>query len=88
MNSSQELKILDGNLCSLDSKLVVELPLCSSFGARNSFSQLGTTLARDTKWMRAARVGPHIGEGDLFSRTLLKKQFILGVEEKDGESAV
>ena len=88
MNSSQELEILDWNLRSLDSKLVVQFALCSSLDARDSFSQFGTTLARDTKWMRAACVGPHIGEGDLFSCALLNKQFIFGVEEKDGESAV
>jgi hypothetical protein len=88
MNASQELEILDWNLCSLDSKLVVQLALCSSLDACDSFSQFGTTLARNTKRVRAACVGPHIGEGDLFRGTLLNKQFILGVEEKDGESAV
>jgi hypothetical protein len=88
MNSSQELEILYWNLRSLNSKLVVQLALCSLLDACDCFSQFGTTLARDTKWMRAACVGPHIGEGDLFSSALLNKQFILGVEEEDGEGAV
>lgn len=38
--------------------------------------------------MGAASIGPHVGECNLLSRTLLEKQFILGVEEEDGEGAV
>jgi len=38
--------------------------------------------------MGAASVGPHVRESDLLSRTLLEKQFILGVEEEDGEGAM
>src|SRR3569833_1104838 len=38
--------------------------------------------------MRAARVGPHVGEGDLFRRPLLQQHAVLAVEQEDGEGPV
>lgn len=39
--------------------------------------------------MRTAGICPHVWEGDLFARALLKQQFVGGgVEEEDAEGAV
>ena len=46
-------------------------------------------LAAGRKRVRAARVGPHLGEGDLLVRALLEEELARGrVEEEDGKGAV
>ena len=80
MDPSQELKILNIYLRGFDAQLVVQLALRSSLHAPNSFGQFSATLARNAKRMRAACIGPHVGECNLLGRTLLEEQFIFGVE--------
>jgi hypothetical protein len=46
-------------------------------------------LALNVKRVRAASVGPHVGEGDLLRGTLLDQETTVGrAEEEDGEGAV
>lgn len=77
VDSGQKLKVLDGYLRRFDAKFVIELSLCCSLDSHNSFIQLRTTFTGYAKRMGAAGISPHIREGDLFGRTLLKEQFIL-----------
>lgn len=46
-------------------------------------------LALDGKGMRAASVGPHVGEGDLFRSSTLQQELAGSrIKEEDGESTV
>lgn len=38
--------------------------------------------------MRTASIGPHVGEGDLFTGTLLEKQTVLRIEQEDTEGSM
>jgi hypothetical protein len=88
MDSGQKFEILNWYLSGLDAKFVVQLALSSVLHPSDRLFKLDTALAWNTKWMRAACVRPHIGEGNLLRRSLLQKQLILGVEKEDRESAV
>lgn len=88
MNASEEFELLQGHLFSLDSQLVVQLPLGSALHTQNGRVEFGTSFARDTQGVRAASVGPHVGESDLFRGALLEQEAVFGVEQEDGECAV
>ena len=88
VDSGQELEVLEGNLLGLDAQLVLQLAARSSLDAINGVGQVGAGLTGDSQGVRAARVGPHVGEGDLLGGTLLEQELVLVVEEEDGEGAV
>lgn len=88
VDASEELELLKRNLLLLDTQFVVQLALSSALGAGNSIGQRRAGLTRDSQRVRAASVGPHIGEGDLLGGALLEEQLILVVEEEDGKRAV
>src|ERR1700710_1163671 len=88
VNSCQEFEILDWDLISFDTELMIEFPLGSSLNAHHRFLQFDTAFTWDSKGMRATCIGPHVWESNLLGRALLEEQLILRVEEKDRESAV
>lgn len=88
MDAGQEVEVLYGDLLLLNSQLVVQFPLGSSLGPRDRIGQVGARLGGDAERVRAASVGPHIGEGDLLGSPLLQQQLVLIVKEEDGEGAV
>lgn len=88
MNPRQELEVLDRDLLRLDAEFVVQLALSGTLSTHDGIGQVGTSLAGDTQRVRAAGVGPHIGEGDLLGSALLEEELVLVVEEEDGECAV
>ncbi len=90
VDARQEVEVIQRHLLLLDAQLVVQLPLCRSFDALDRIRQCGARLAGHTEGMRAARIGPHVGEGDLLYGTLLEKETVgvFGVEEEDAEGAV
>jgi hypothetical protein len=88
VNASQEVELVQRDLVCLDSKLLVEFALSSTLDAHDSGFQGRAGLGGNTKRVRAAGVGPHVGEGDLLRGSLLQKKAVLVVEEEDGESAV
>lgn len=88
MDSGQELEVLNWDLRRLDTEFMVEFSLRSVLHTCHSFCQFSTAFTRYSKRVRAACVGPHIREGDLLCCALLEKQFVLGIEEEDGECAV
>jgi hypothetical protein len=88
MDTGKEMELLDGNLLLLNAKLVLELSLGRTLDSLNSIGEIGAGLARHSQRVRAACVGPHIGEGDLLGSALLKEQLVLVVEQEDGEGTV
>lgn len=71
MYSGQEVKLVHGDLLWFDSELMAQFPLCSSAHALNRFAELGSSLAGDAQGVRAAGIGPQVGERDLFRGALL-----------------
>lgn len=88
MDSCEELEVFERDLSRLDSKLMLQFALSSPLHTCHRLLQLNTSLARNAQGMRAACIRPHIRKGDLFGRTLLEEELILGIEEEDGEGAV
>lgn len=88
MNPCQEPELLDRDLLLLDAKLVVQLALRGALDALNGIRESRSGLARNTERVRAAGVGPHVGESDLLGGALLEKELVLVVEEEDGEGTV
>ena len=67
---------------------MVKLATGRVLDAENGVGEVGARLGGHTEGVRAAGVGPHIGEGDLFRGALLEQQLVLVVEEEDGEGSV
>lgn len=88
MDAREEVEILQGHLLLLYTKLVVQFPLRRPLHALDALGQVGARLARNHERVRAAGVGPHVGEGDLLRGALLQEELVLVVEEEDGEGAV
>jgi len=88
VDSGEELKLVQGHLLGLDAQLVIQLPLRSTLYTQNGRIKLRTGLTGDSKRVRAAGVGPHVGEGDLLAGALLQKEALVGVEQKNGEGTV
>lgn len=88
VDARQEVKVLKRNLLRLDAQLVVQLALRRTLRSRNRVDQVGARLGGNAQRVRAARVGPHVGEGDLLRGALLEQQLVLVVEEEDGKGAV
>lgn len=88
VNTGQEVKVLEGDLLLLDTQFMLKLALGSSLDTRDRVLESGTSLGRDVKRVRAASVGPHVGEGDLLSGALLEEELVLVVKEEDGEGTV
>lgn len=85
---SEKLEVVYRYLLSFDAQFVVELPLRCTTHALYRCIQAYACLSRNSQRMGAACVGPHVWEGDLLRRALLKEQAVLRVKEKDGKSAV
>lgn len=66
VDARQEVKVLKRHLLLLDTELVVQLPLRGILDATNRVREVGAGLAGHVQGVRAACVGPHVGEGDLF----------------------
>ena len=88
VDACQETELVKGHLFLLDAELVLELALCGTLDALDGVLEVGACLAGNAKGVRAAGVGPHVGERDLLRSALLEKQLVLIVEEEDGEGAV
>ncbi|KAI6769309.1 hypothetical protein HG531_010413 [Fusarium graminearum] len=88
VNTGQEVKVLEGDLLLLDTQFMLKLALGSSLDTRDRVLESGTSLGRDVKRVRAASVGPHVGEGDLLGGALLEEELVLVVKEEDGEGTV
>jgi hypothetical protein len=71
MDPRQELEVLNWDLRSLDAELVVQFPLGSTLDPLDGLRQFDATLAWNAEGMRAAGIGPHVGEGDLLCGSLL-----------------
>lgn len=88
MNTSEELELVQRHLLGLNSQLVIQLPLSGALHALDCGIQLSTGLTGDTQGVRAAGVGPHVGESDLLGGALLEQEAVVGIEQEDGECAV
>ena len=88
VDAGEEMELVQRDLVCFDSKLLVKLALSSTLDAHDGSLEGRASLAGDTKRMRAAGVGPHVGEGDFLGGSLLQKQAVLVVKEEDGESTV
>lgn len=88
MDSGQEVKVLKGDLVLVDSELVLQLALSSTLRSSDGVDQVCASLGGNAQRVRAAGVGPHVGEGDLLSGALLEEQLVLVVEEEDGKGTV
>lgn len=88
MNTGKEVEVVKGDLLDLDAKLVVELALGSALSTRDGVNEVGASLAGDAERVRAAGVGPHVGERNLLGGSLLEEELVLVVEEEDGKGAV
>lgn len=88
VDSGEELEFIQGHLLGLDAQLVVQLALRGALHTQDCSVQFRPSLARDAQGVRAAGVGPHVGEGDFLGGTLLKQQALVGIEQEDGEGTV
>lgn len=88
VDARKESEVFQRHLLFFDSQLMVEFSLSRMFDALDTFCQVGAGLARDHERVRAACVCPHVGKGDLLGGTLLQKEFVLVIEEEDGEGSV
>ena len=88
VNASEKFELIQRHLFSLNSQLVVQLPLRGALHTQNGRVELSASLTWDTQGVRAASVGPHVREGDLLGGALLEEQLVLVVEEEDGEGTV
>jgi hypothetical protein len=88
VNTGQEVEVLEGNLLLLDTQFVFKLALGSSLDTSDGVLKSRTSLGRDMKRVRAASVGPHIGEGNLLGSALLEEKFVFVVKEENGEGTV
>jgi hypothetical protein len=88
VNAGQEVEVLERDLLLLDTQFVLKLALGSSLDTSDGVLKSRTSLGRDMKRVRAASVGPHIGEGNLLGSALLEEKFVFVVKEENGEGTV
>lgn len=88
VDAGEEMELVQRDLVCFDSKLLVKLALSSTLDAHDGSLEGRASLAGDTKRMRAAGVGPHVGESDLLRGSLLQQETVLVVEKEDGKGAV
>lgn len=88
MDSGQEVEILKGHLLLVDAQLVLQLALGSTLRSSDGVDQVCASLGGNAQRVRAAGVGPHVGERNLLSGALLEQQLVLVVEEEDGKGTV
>lgn len=88
MNAGQEVKVLERHLLFLDTELMLQLPLRGMLDAEHGVWQVGARLVGHVQGVRAAGVGPHVGESDLLRGALLQEQLILVVEQEDRKSSM
>ena len=88
VNASEKFELIQRHLFSLNSQLVIQLPLRGALHTQNGRVELSASLTWDTQGVRAASVGPHVGECDLFTSALLEKEAVFGVEQENGECAM
>lgn len=104
MNSGQKLELVEGHLLGLDAKLMLQLALSSiadtyclspcQSSAHHPSGPIFTKLIlfnqfrSSVQGVRAASVGPHVGESDLLGGTLLKQELVVGVEQEDTKGTV
>lgn len=88
VDAGQEVEVVEGHLLLLDTELMIQLAPRRILDATDGVGQVGSRFGRHVQRVGAARVGPHVGEGNLFRRALLQKQLVLVVEEEDGEGSV
>ena len=83
----QVLELVYRRLLARDPELMFELSR-----RRNAHTQLVLLhlfLVKVVERVRAARVRPHVGEGDLLRRALLQQELAVGrAEDKGGEGAM
>lgn len=84
----EEVELVQRHLFFLDAQLVVQLALRRPLDAHDGVGQVRARLGRHAQRVRAARIGPHVGERDLLRRALLEEQLVLVVEEEYGEGPV
>lgn len=88
VDTGQEAEVLQRHLLLLDAELVVQLALGGVLDAQDGVREVRARLVGHVQGVRAARVCPHVGEGDLLGGALLEEELVLVVEEEDGEGAV
>ena len=88
VDAGQKAEVLQRHLLLLDAELVVQLALGGVFDAQDGVREVRARLVGHVQRVRAARVCPHVGEGDLLGGALLEEELVLVVEEEDGEGAV
>ena len=87
MYPRQVLELVDGSLLARDPELVLELPRRRD--AHPELVLLHLLLLKVVEWVRAARIRPHIGEGNLLGCPLLQQELAVGrTEDKGGERAM
>lgn len=88
VDSGEELELLDWYLFGLNSELVVQFPLRSTFHAHDSGVKFSASLSGDSQGVGAAGVGPHVREGDLLAGALLEQEALVGIEQENGKGAM
>ena len=90
VDAGEKVKGGGGHLRGRDAEFVTELALGGAFGALDAGGEVAVAgFGGVGQWVRAAGVGPHVGEGDLFAGALLEEELVRGwVEEEDAEGAV
>lgn len=88
VDPSEEVEVVERDLLRLYPQLVVKLATGGVLDAGDGVGEVGARLGGHAEGVRAAGVGPHVGEGDLFRGALLEEQLVLVVEEEDGEGSV
>lgn len=88
VDSGEELKLVQRHLLRLDTQLMVQFPLRSTLHTNDSSVQLRASLSGDSQRVRAAGIGPHVGEGNFFGGALLQEQALVGIEQEYGKRTV
>lgn len=88
VDAGEELELVQRHLLWLDTQLVFQLALRRALHTQHGRIELRARLSGDAQGVGAAGVRPHVGEGDLLGRTLLKQQALVRVEEENGEGTV
>lgn len=88
VDACEEMEVLQRHLLLLDAQLVVQFPLRGVLDAGDALFEIRPGLARNHEWVRAARVGPHVGKGDFLGGALLQEELVLVIEEEDRKGSV
>ena len=94
MDPSQKLELLNWYLVVRNTQFLFEFPNRSPLNSEGRRFEVGSCFTWNSEGMRAAGVGPHVWEGDLFRGALLEEEFAVWAawaawgEEKYGEGTV